>query len=200
MTSLDSPLLAFRSSPECCHSSAAASLSLKTAWQLPSLRFLPLRRFPNNGQPLTSQGYQPWVTVPSQRFSRSQGFHPSVVCRPCFMPVPPLGFSPSGPISLMKRSALSSFSALLRLAPLAVTASTDAFLTSLGFYSPSSFQSSRSSTSLDLPHFRAFFLTSVPVFCRSILTIRRPRPSWASSSLGISPFPPTGTPRSPILS
>jgi hypothetical protein len=93
------------------------------------LRFLPLRRFPNKGQPLTSQGYQPWVTVPSQRFSRSQGFLPSLVSRPYFMPVPPLGFSPSGPISLVKRLALSSFSSLLRLAPLAVAASTDSFLT-----------------------------------------------------------------------
>jgi hypothetical protein len=37
--------------------------------------------------------------VPSQRFSRSQGFPPPRSCRPCFMPVPPMGFSPSGSIS-----------------------------------------------------------------------------------------------------
>jgi hypothetical protein len=33
--------------------------------------------------------------VPSQRFSRSQGLAPPDACRPCFMPVPPLGFLPS---------------------------------------------------------------------------------------------------------
>jgi hypothetical protein len=37
----------------------------------------------------------------------------------------------------------------------------------LGCNSSSSNRSSRSSTSLDLPHFRALLLTSVPVFCRS---------------------------------
>jgi hypothetical protein len=38
-------------------------------------------------------------SVPSQRFSRSQGFHPPIVCRSCFIPVPPLGFFPSRSIS-----------------------------------------------------------------------------------------------------
>jgi hypothetical protein len=33
--------------------------------------------------------------VPSQRFSRSQGLAPPGTCRPCFMPVPPLGLHPS---------------------------------------------------------------------------------------------------------
>jgi hypothetical protein len=33
--------------------------------------------------------------VPSQRFSRSQGLAPPTACRPCFVPVPPLGFLPS---------------------------------------------------------------------------------------------------------
>lgn len=37
--------------------------------------------------------------VPSQRFSRSQGFFPPATCQPCFMLVPPLGFLPSGSIS-----------------------------------------------------------------------------------------------------
>jgi hypothetical protein len=39
-----------------------------------------------------SQGYHSWVTVPSQRFSRSQGFDPPILSRPCFIPVPPMGF------------------------------------------------------------------------------------------------------------
>jgi len=38
------------------------------------------------------QGFQALVKVPPQRFSRSRGFHPPLICRPCFMPVPPLGF------------------------------------------------------------------------------------------------------------
>jgi hypothetical protein len=37
--------------------------------------------------------------VPSQRFARSQGLAPPGTCRPCFMPVPPLGFCPSGSVS-----------------------------------------------------------------------------------------------------
>jgi hypothetical protein len=32
--------------------------------------------------------------VPSQRFSRSQGFRPPGTYRPCFMPIPPMGFLP----------------------------------------------------------------------------------------------------------
>lgn len=46
------------------------------------------------------------VTVPPQRFSRSRGFHPSTLCRPYFMPVPSLGFHPSG--SLPTRGAARS--------------------------------------------------------------------------------------------
>jgi hypothetical protein len=57
------------------------------------MRFLPLRRFPGIGQPHNSWREPPLqVKVPSQRFSRSQGFDPPGTCRPCFMPVPSLGF------------------------------------------------------------------------------------------------------------
>jgi hypothetical protein len=42
------------------------------------------------------QSYHLWVKLPSQRFSRSQGFFPSHICRSYFIPVPPLGFFPSG--------------------------------------------------------------------------------------------------------
>jgi hypothetical protein len=38
------------------------------------------------------------VPVPPQRFARSRGFDPPLSCRPCFMPVPSLGFHPSGSI------------------------------------------------------------------------------------------------------
>jgi hypothetical protein len=51
LTSSGSPLLAFRSSPESCHSGAApAGQANDPVRKLPSLRFLPLRRFPDNGQ------------------------------------------------------------------------------------------------------------------------------------------------------
>jgi hypothetical protein len=56
----------------------------------------PLRRFPGGGQLLTPGVTNLRVTLPSQRFSRSQGLLPPATCRPCFMPVPPMGFCPSG--------------------------------------------------------------------------------------------------------
>lgn len=56
--------------------------------------FLPLRRLPGVGQPLAPRVTMPRDTVPSRRFSRPQGLHPSAACRPYFMPVPPMGFSP----------------------------------------------------------------------------------------------------------
>jgi hypothetical protein len=39
------------------------------------------------------------VTLPSQCFSHSQGFLPPILCRSYFIPVSPLGFFPSRPIS-----------------------------------------------------------------------------------------------------
>jgi len=60
--------------------------------------FFPFDVFPVPGshslRRLPTSGY-----VPSQRFSRSQGLFPPGTCRPCFMPVPPLGFFPSGSFS-----------------------------------------------------------------------------------------------------
>ena len=177
----------------CCSSSKALTNNT-----LPC-GFLPLRRFPSTGQPLTSQDYQSWVTVPSQRFSRSQGFHPPATCRPYFMPDPPLGFHPSGPIPLAKPSTLSNGSALLGLAPLAVAASVASFLRKPRTISAFSNRPLRSNTSLDSPHFRALLLTSVRVFCRHIYRTedRDPR---VSTSLGISPSPAAGFPRSLFLS
>ena len=174
--------------------------ALESAPQLPPLRFLPLRRFPSSGQLLFTQGYQPRATVPSQRFSRSQGLLPPATCRPYFVPVPPLGFSPSGPIPPVKHSALSSFSALLRLAHLAVAASTVSHRrvprTLLVFFD-SIFAKQHFARFAPLqgfaPHERSHLLSTD-------ITVRRPRPSWAFSSLGISPFPSLGLPRSPILS
>lgn len=54
--------------------------------------------------------------VPSQRFSRSQGLPPPSTCRPCFMPVPPVGFPLQGRSPPAEPFTLSSAVALLRLA------------------------------------------------------------------------------------
>jgi hypothetical protein len=89
----DDPLVTFRSPPELAHPGAAGRTNLA---RLPPLRFLPLRRFPDDGQPLIPGLPAPWVSFPSQRFSRSQGLAPPTICRPCFMPVPPMGFSLQG--------------------------------------------------------------------------------------------------------
>jgi hypothetical protein len=82
------PLLTFRSSPELSHYGAAGQLSL--------LGCLPCALPPFGVFPMMAshvpQGFQALVKVPPQRFSRSRGFTPPIICRPCFMPVPPLGF------------------------------------------------------------------------------------------------------------
>lgn len=93
----DDPLLTFRSPSEYgCTGAAAGQIALPATASLAV--FSPstssrcrvathLRRRPTSGY------------VPSQRFSRPQGFFPPGTCRPCFMPVPPMGFHPSGSIS-----------------------------------------------------------------------------------------------------
>jgi hypothetical protein len=42
--------------------------------------------------------------LPPQCFSHSRGFTPTTICWPYFMPVPSLGFYPSGPISTHRAS------------------------------------------------------------------------------------------------
>lgn len=54
--------------------------------------------------------------MPPQRFSRSRGVNPISTCRPCFMPVPPVGFSPSRPNPLAERDTFSGVSTLMRFA------------------------------------------------------------------------------------
>jgi hypothetical protein len=55
--------------------------------------FFPFGVFPVAGRRL-AEVVTPLIPLPSQRFSRSQGLTPPATCRPCFMPVPPLGFFP----------------------------------------------------------------------------------------------------------
>jgi hypothetical protein len=97
--------------------------------------------------------------VPPQRFARSRGFDPPSTCRPCFMPVPPMGFRPSGFISTCRAVPPLGGHALLQL--------------------------------VRRPLLQGF----AP--CRSPCSGTRleQQPSWASASLGDSPFS-TGTFRS----
>lgn len=101
--SLSNPLMAFRSSSESYSSGAVASAQhLRfpnrpcASRRLPPLRLLPLRRLPTGGQPPNPEVTSLRVPLPSQRFARSQGFSPPTSCRPYSMPVPSLGFYPSG--------------------------------------------------------------------------------------------------------
>jgi hypothetical protein len=91
------PLLAFHPSPEPDRTEAVSG---RVA---PSVDCLPCGSFPfgvflvrgsHSSRGIPALGY-----VPPQRFARSRGFLPLRTCRPCSMPVPPLGFLPSGSIS-----------------------------------------------------------------------------------------------------
>jgi hypothetical protein len=139
--------------------------------------------------------------VPSQRFSRSQGFLPPGPCRPCFMPVPPLGFHPSG-----SNSARRAVRPLGRRCPPAVHR-----LQRLPPRPPRQLRAYWECPNPPWPpEKRRHTLQPAPLQgfhpCeRPHLTTRRfrpgprPRPSWASSSLGDSPSPPVALPE-PILS
>jgi len=108
------PLLTFRSPPELgCTVAAAGEVTRFTAASLAVL--LPFGVFPVPGS-YSSRGVPALEYVPSQRFARSQGLVPPGACRPCCMPVPPLGFHPSGSISLAEPSVLSDVDALMGLA------------------------------------------------------------------------------------
>jgi len=75
----------------------------------------PLRRIIGDGQPLSSRKEPPFrVTVPSQRFSRSQGLYPPATFGP-IKTDPAHGVSPSGSLSLEELPVFSDGHALLRL-------------------------------------------------------------------------------------
>jgi hypothetical protein len=114
------PLLVFRSSPEFHTTEPALGGVSSTSNNLPCGSF-PFDVFPAPGSH-SSRGYQPSSTMPSQRFSRSQGLTPPGTCRPCFMPVPPLGFHPPGYLPPAEPHALSDAVALLWLPVLLVAA------------------------------------------------------------------------------
>jgi len=94
---LDDPLLTFRSPPE-HHCTDAAPDDLAIARDCLPCGFFPFGVFPVPASYLLRRRPTPGY-VPSRRFAHPQGLVPPGTCRPCFMPVPPMGFSPSGPIS-----------------------------------------------------------------------------------------------------
>lgn len=106
--------MAFRSPTECGCTNAVVNRFDPTDDYLPC-GFFPFDVFPVPGshqsRRLPTPGY-----VPSQRFSRSQGLTPPSTCRPCFMPVPPLGFTLQGRDPPAELYALSDAHALMRLA------------------------------------------------------------------------------------
>jgi hypothetical protein len=75
--------------------------------------FFPFGVFPTASSSTGSTIRRP---LPPQRFARSRGFSPPAVCRPYFMPVPPMGFLPEGQYPRAKLFTLSGFSTLLWLA------------------------------------------------------------------------------------
>jgi hypothetical protein len=125
--------------------------------------------------------------LPSQRFSRSQGFAPPAICRPCFMPVPPLGFPPPEIFSGCRALGHLSVSlALLRFTPgihsLAIPSSS-ALWESLAFRSGTS----RLESVLPRALLQGFALCRRP----------SPRAGFYATSRGPRPldgFPPQGLP------
>lgn len=85
--------------------------------ELSPLRFFPLQRVPEDGQPHTPGHSSSRVKVPPQRLSRSRGLDPPVLCRPCFVPVPLMGFHPSRPFPLAEPYVLSNAVPLLLFDP-----------------------------------------------------------------------------------
>lgn len=152
------------------------------------MRFLPLRRIPGAGQPLNSQGLPvPWVPLPPQRFARSRGFTPPFTCRPYFMPVPPMGFLPSGSYDV--RRAIRSFELLYPLVVFELlSAPCQIGLESVSFPRSPTF-SSRSL--IDTASSEPVPLQGVPpcgrlLFPPELFVLSgSSRPSWASSSLGV---------------
>jgi hypothetical protein len=107
------PLLTFRSSSEFCRTNAVI---FRVA---PVDDFLPCGLFPFGVFPVLGSYFSRRVPaseyVPSQRFSRSQGLIPPGTCRPCFMPVPPVGFPLQGRSPPAEPFVLPDVDALVRL-------------------------------------------------------------------------------------
>ena len=199
MTSSGSPLLAFHSSPESYHSGAAVADHVNDpVRQLPPLRFCPLRRFPDNGQLHTPEGYQP------SGYDAFSAFHTlsrlsSTRCLPAiFHAGPALGVSPSG--SILTPGAIHS---LELLSPLVVSSPYGLCFRCLdprplGYGRFPRDDPSRSNASFSSPHSRVF----VPVSARpSGANFARKNATLLGFHLPKGfPLSPAGLPRSPFLS
>ena len=133
--------------------------------------------------------YQPRVRLPPQRFTRSRGFAPPTVCRPCFMPVPPVGFSPSRSIPPAERRTLSSTPSLMWLSQRRVPPAPPAAAGRLGAICHGCGVRWPKATSQPALHFRALIPASVRTRRRRLRPTDGPRPSWGCSSLGGSLSP-----------
>jgi hypothetical protein len=94
LTFASDPLLTFHSSPEYSHSFAAAHrIFIMTCDYFGCLPcgFFPFDVFPLKGSHFSRSNHASEL-LPSQRFSRSQGFAPPSSCRSYFIPVPSLRF------------------------------------------------------------------------------------------------------------
>ena len=160
--------------------------------------FVPYGVFPTTASYIPPKATNPRVTMPSQRFTRSQGFLPPAVCRPYFMPVPPLGFPLQGLYSLPERSTLSSFSPLLWLAHLNGLCFRCLDPRPLGYGRFPRDDPLRSNASFSSPHSRVF----VPVSARpSGANFARKNATLLGFHLPKGfPLSPAGLPRSPFLS
>jgi hypothetical protein len=162
--------------------------------------FFPFDVFPTMGSHLPPRFTTSWVTVPSQRFSRSQGFFPPVACRPYFMPVPPLGFSPSGSFCSRRGFALSSHPTLLWLAFLPATAlDVSPSMSFLGFCSFLTLTPFFKQRFVRFAPLQGFFPREPPFSCTNYF-IQEMATLLGFPSLGFSLFLSAGFPRTPILS
>ena len=160
--------------------------------------FVPYGVFPTTASYIPPKATNPRVTMPSQRFTRSQGFLPPAVCRPSFMPVPPLGF----PLQGLKLTP-GAIHSLELLSPLVVSSPYGLCFRCLdprplGYGRFPRDDPSRSNASFSSPHSRVF----VPVSARpSGANFARKNATLLGFHLPKGfPLSPAGLPRSPFLS
>jgi hypothetical protein len=91
-----SPPLALHSPSEYDAGRYSVLCCSKQQYRPPPSRSAPLQRFHRSTQQLNPRFSTAWVTWHSQVFPTSQCFTPRATFRPCFMPIPLLGFALQG--------------------------------------------------------------------------------------------------------
>ena len=137
--------------------------------------------------------------MPSQRFSRSQGFTPPAACRPCFMPVPPLGFHPSRSISVRRASDLSAFLPSCGRLLFPSLSPSISLPRALRFCSLLRSGLRDDSAQSECPTPGLFSLRSSVSLGRLLHLTQGPRPSWAFPPQGSIPLHPRPS-QAPVLS